>query len=647
MGGTNDPMSSRKKGRSDQGRKDDVESRAGWLAANGPILGIGVALVICVWVAFYPALDNDFVSWDDPTYVLERPEVLRPDDEGSSALWRTPVSLNYHPITMATLVWNSRQAARPHPGDPPDALPFIRTNIWLHALNTLLVLLFIHRLTRDVGIAAFCAAVFALHPMHVESVAWVSERKDVLYAFFLLAGLLTWSAWTRSRKAIWYVITVLLFTASCLSKAMAVIFPVLLVLIDFWEQRPLRAWRPWLEKAPLFVIALLIGLMAVDVQKGGDFHGLLHVDRALGTTAAVAGALPHSAMDQVRFGAYGYVMYLLRFLFPAGFSTFHPYPAAEARGLLFSAGPFILLAVVALSIWSLRKGRVVFFGMAFFTICVALVLQFLPVGRAVMAERYTYLAYIGLSFVLASGIAHWIGDRPSAARIWSGIVAAIILLFIPLTRAQVEVWQNTRTLFQQVIERYPKDPDAYADLGSWYGKRSGQEHAPALLDSAGMILAQGVNAGASSGPLFEALATYYGSKGLADSALVWFDRAVATGPVTGQLMHNRAMARYSKDPQGCLADIDRAIQLGHSHVGASYAMRARVHYRLTGYPAALQDITTAIEHFDQRTADAYLLRAYCHHQLGHNAEAEADARTVLRLDPNSAQAKELLRVLDG
>jgi tetratricopeptide (TPR) repeat protein len=607
------------------------------------LYGTMLVLFIAVWVAFSPALDNDFVSWDDPTYVLENPTVLHPNDAHSADLWRTPVSLNYHPLTMMTLVWNSRSADRPRPSDPPNAHPFILTNIWLHALNTLLVLLFIHRLTRgNLPVAAFCAVVFALHPMHVESVVWVSERKDVLYTFFFMAGLVTWLKWSREGKPIWYAATVLLFTASCLSKAMAVVFPLVLVLVDVWERRPLQAWRPWSEKAPLFAISLFFGLMAMNVQSGGDFHGLLHVDRALGTTVAVAEKLPYTALDQLRYGAYGYVMYLVRFVFPAGLGTFHPYPEGDARGLLFWTGPFIVVAVVAFAIWSLRKGRAVFFGIGFFTVCVALVLQFLPVGRAVMAERYTYMPYIGLAFLAAFGMDHLLREHPSRGRIWAGITAGVALVFIPLTRAQTDVWQNTRTLFRQVIRNYPGDADAYAILGSWYGKRSGQEHAPALLDSAGMVLMEGARAGASSGPLFEALATYHGSQGRTDSALVWFDRAVAKGPVTGQLMHNRAMARYTSDPKGCMEDLERAIQLGHGRVGESYALRARARYRDGQYAGALEDIATAMDRFGHRRADAYLLRGLCQYRLGQKEQAASNAREVLKLEPNSAQAQELL-----
>ena len=606
------------------------------------LYAITAALMAAVFVAYAPALDNDFVSWDDPTYVLERPEVLKPSEAGDARLWRMPVSLNYHPLTMRSLAWNSRNAPRVGPLRTPDPRGFILTNIWLHALNTALVLLLVRGLARSGLVpAAFTAMVFALHPMHVESVAWVSERKDVLYTFFLLAALISWMRWLREARWWWYALALALFVASCLAKAMAVVLPMLMLLLDVWEQRPFRSLRTWVEKLPFFGVSLLFGLIALNVQSGGDFHGLLAVDRALGVTGAVAEKLPYTGFEQFRFGAYGYVMYLVRLFWPAGFSTFHPYPEGDDLPILFLAAPVLMPLLLVVAVLLRRRSPAWSFGLLFFTVCVLPVLQFLPVGRAVMAERYTYIAYIGPAFALGLLMQHLLAGRP---RTWAiAAVAAPGLLLLPITRMQADVWQNTASLFGQVIQRYPTSPDGYSILGSWYGKRSAQERAPALLDSAGLMLRQGVRAGAHSSPLFEALATYYGSKGITDSALVWFDRAVAEGPVTGQLMHNRAMARYERDPAGSADDLAKAIAIGHVRVGESYALRARLHYRAQRWDEALAEMDAAIRRFGHERADAYLLRGLAAYQLGRRNEARQDAEEALRLDPRLGQAQELLR----
>ena len=603
-------------------------------------------LFFAVWLAYAPALDNSFVSWDDQDYVTERPEVLNPTSANLAALWRKPVSLNYHPVTMMTLAWNSHNATHDRRTGLPEARPFITTNIFLHALNTLLVLLFIHRLTRgNLAVAAFTALVFALHPMHVESVAWVSERKDVLYAFFLLAGLLTYLKWVRVKRPAWYAATVLLFLLACLSKAMAVVFPLMLLLVDLWEGRSWKDRWLWLEKVPLLAIALFFGLLAMDIQSGNDMHGMLDMDRELGRTVAVAESANIPLMDRLLAGGYGFTMYVVKFLLPVGLSTFHPYPDGGAKGALFVGCALFMLVALALSVWSLRRGKLVFFSMGFFTICLLLVLQFIPVGRAIMADRYTYLPYIGLAFLLASGIDLLLRKTAKRDRGWILVTAATGLILIPMTRGQADVWQNTSTLFKPVIALYPKSPDPYATLGSWYGTRSVREGRPQLLDSAGMVLSQGVRAGAASGPLFEAMGTYYGSQGRTDSALVHFSRAVAMGPVTGQLLHNRATARLGTDPAGASADLSRAIAIGHSAVGESYVLRSKANYRLRLFNEAFQDADTAITRYRIERGESYMMRALSLFELGRREEARKDALITLKLDPNNVQAARLMELL--
>lgn len=610
-------------------------------------LGIVMGLLfLAVWLAYAPSLDNSFVSWDDPDYVTERPEVLNPTSANLATLWRKPVSLNYHPITMMTLAWNSHNATRDRLTRLPEARPFIATNIFLHALNTLLVLLFIHRLTRgNLAVAAFTALVFALHPMHVESVAWVSERKDVLYGFFFLAGLLTYLKYARVKRPIWYAATMLLFTLSCLSKAMAVVFPLILLLVDLWEGRSWKDRRLWLEKVPLLAIALFFGLLAMNIQSGNDMHGLLEMNSELGRTVAVAETAQIPLLDRLLAGGYGFTMYVVKFLMPVGLSTFHPYTDGGVRGALFVGCALFMVAALAVAIWSWRRGKVVFFSMAFFTICLLLVLQFIPVGRAIMADRYTYLPYIGLAFLLGSGIDHLLRRTAKHDRSWILVTAATGLILLPLTRSQADVWQNTSTLFQPVIEHYPKSPDPYAILGSWYGKRSVREGRPQLLDSAGMVLSQGVRAGAASGPLFEAMGTYYGSQGRTDSALVYFSRAVAMGPVTGQLLHNRATARLDADPAGASADLTRAIAIGHSAVGESYILRSKANYRLRLFNEAYQDADAAITRYRIERGESYMMRALSLFEMGRRKESKKDALITLKLDPNNVQAARLMELL--
>src|SRR6185295_6514813 len=156
--------------------------------------------------------------------------------------------------------------------------------------------------------AFFAALLFGIHPMHVESVAWISERKDVLYCFFFLAACITYWRYLEKRAAPWLLATFVLFVLSCLSKGMAVVFPVVMMLLDFWKRRPVLEARSLIEKAPFFAVALLFGLIAMNVQAGGDFHGAFtRVDKGL---KGLADTLPVTPLQRLTLPCYGYLMYV-------------------------------------------------------------------------------------------------------------------------------------------------------------------------------------------------------------------------------------------------------------------------------------------------------------------------------------------------
>ncbi|HNM26352.1 MAG TPA: hypothetical protein PKL15_13015 [Saprospiraceae bacterium] len=256
------------------------------------------AILLLVYFAYQPALQNDFVNWDDPTYVTENPLLLRPTPENKAALWSQPVSLNYHPLTMLSLAWNMDPAK-------PKARPFIATNIFLHVCNTALVFLFAYFLSRrKLLVAIFTALLFGIHPMHVESVAWVSERKDVLYTLFFMAALLSYLRYVRRGGWGWLAATLGLFVLSCLSKAMAVSLPLVLLLIDFYEGRLWQegkiVWRAVLEKIPFLVISLLFGVKAVEIQSAG----------AIGDFQAF------SLIQRIAIASYGFLFYLYKLFVP-------------------------------------------------------------------------------------------------------------------------------------------------------------------------------------------------------------------------------------------------------------------------------------------------------------------------------------------
>ena len=342
---------------------------------------ICVAVILLVtYFVFSPSLQNKFTNWDDDVYVLENPLVVNgkiPVKE----IFKSPVSANYHPITMLSLARNYQNGKLNPKGYHLESVVF-------HLLNIGLLFFFIFILTkRNLLMASIVALFFGIHPMHVESVSWISERKDVLYVFFFLSGLITYLKYRESKKIKWYLFTMVLFVLSCLSKGMAVVFPIVLLLIDYLLEIK-RERKLLTEKIPFFILALIFGVVAFKIQSG----------------IAISDTQFFSVWQRVMFASYGAMMYVVKFFIPMNLSAYYPYPTLNRNATIpffFYLMPFIFLGIIFSIYFFLRKERALIFGLLFYFISVALVLQFVSVGTVIMADRYSYLSYIGLLYVAA------------------------------------------------------------------------------------------------------------------------------------------------------------------------------------------------------------------------------------------------------
>jgi tetratricopeptide (TPR) repeat protein len=613
---------------------------------------IGLAAVLALTFAvFLPSLDNDFTNWDDTQYVLDNPLLAHPD---LGAIATTPIAANYHPLTILSLAANYRIS-----GLHPDS--YHALNLLLHLANTALVFAFVWMLSGGRRWTAIVTSLFfGIHPMHVESVAWIAERKDVLYAFFYLAGLIAYLKYLDRPSAWWWTATSLAFVASLASKPAAVVFPVVLLGIDWYRRRP---WSPRLilEKAPWFAASIATGLLTIAAQKAG-------------------GALEKQwdPLTKVLSAAYGLVMYAVKLIAPFRLSVVYPVPAPETGG----AGPVYYAALVAvlvgapIALYLLRKNRPALFGVGFFLVNIALVLQIVTVGKAVMADRYTYLPYIGLLLALA-----WPLDDAAAptkpGSTGPRALAAGFLVLLPVCLAatwnRCDVWQNSETLWSDAIRKDPaRSVDAYVNRGYYYQKAT-KEYEKALAD---YDRALAIDPGLSSAWIDRGM--LLSDLGKRDSALVCLDRAVALRPEYGLAWNDRGIVKLMNlDIAGGIADLSKAIALNPEYREA-YANRAigyslageheravedarRVLAFAPGQPAnylfyglvgtsllALGKDREAVEFLDDalrltpenepRRGGFYLARSEAWAALGERDRALADAREAMRLDPSIAAA---------
>ncbi|MCS7049569.1 MAG: tetratricopeptide repeat protein [Verrucomicrobiae bacterium] len=406
-----------------------------------PGLGAGTAVLLTL-IAHLPALWNDFVWWDDPTHVTQNPVIRALTWENLQAMFTQPIAKLYCPLTWLSFALDYQLWGR-------NPVGYHLTNLVLHAANVALVFALAHRLLAAERIwpAFFTAALFGVHPLRVESVAWVTERKDVLFTFFYLLAL--W-AWTRQARlpVVWT-----LFLAAALSKPTAVTFPVVLWLLSRWLGRPVTA----VQVAPFLVVSLVIGTVTVLAQATGPEQ-----------TIATAAAIPW----HVRPALVGYcaLFYVGKFLWPFALRPIYPTFDELHWSPVAYATAFIALTVLCFVLR--QKQPSLWRGWLFYLVTLSPTIGILPVGIHVVADRYSYLAILGLCLPLGSVGGQW--------RVARGVLVVVVPALMYLTALQTTVWRNTETLFRTVLDHDPTNLPALINLTKWYTAHGDLDTAIAL-----------------------------------------------------------------------------------------------------------------------------------------------------------------------
>lgn len=407
-----------------------------------PLL-LGLGLVLLTLVVYRPVLTYGFVNFDDGLYVTGNRQVQKGLTWDTFLwAWQANVASNWHPLTMLTHLLDVELYGL-------DGRGHHLTNLLLHLANVWLLFEVLRRMTGAVGASAFVAALFGIHPTHVESVAWIAERKDVLSGLFFLLTLGAWQSWVRGPTRWRYLTALLLFACGLLSKPMLVTLPCVLLLLDVWPFGRLRVgemrsprdlWiglRPLLiEKIPFFVLSAASSAVTVYAQEG-----------SLATLEAV------SIGRRVGNALVSYAVYLGKTVWPAKLAVFYPLPLSIPWWKGLAAGA-LLLALTALAVWRLRRQPYLAAGWLWFLGMLVPVIGLLQVGRQAMADRYTYLPSIGLFLILAWGARDLLGAIPAGRRrvVLAGGALAVVAALSVAAHAQVRTWQNSLTLFRHALK---------------------------------------------------------------------------------------------------------------------------------------------------------------------------------------------------
>ena len=407
------------------------------------IAAVCVVLTVVTVIAFRGVRSSDFLTYDDIGYILENQHVqLGVTMQNIAWAFTTFSAANWHPLT-----WISHMVDWSIYGNNPGGHHI--TNLCLHAANAVLLFLLLMYMTGFLGRSAMVAFLFALHPAHVESVAWIAERKDILCTFFWLATLLAYAWYVRKPSWKRFAWAVCGFACALMSKPMAVTLPFTLLLLDYWPLRRItfaretRArwfstyWKLCLEKWPLFIMAALSSVITIFAQRSG------------GTVAALQ-ALP--LWERLCNAAISYWRYVRIMLWPDPLTAYYYYDLHNIR--VFTAVLSVLALVLVTAVcWYFRKERpYCLIGWLWFLGTLAPVIGIMQVGEQAMAERYTYVPLIGLFIAVVWLAGDAVAKFPKIRVAAQLLAVAVIAACAVKTDAQVKVWKDSVTLFNHVLE---------------------------------------------------------------------------------------------------------------------------------------------------------------------------------------------------
>ena len=419
-----------------------------------------IAAAILVTLAIFPYLQTlsyNFVCYDDYFYVVSNPHV-RQGVTLPNIAWAFTNSRggNWHPLT-----WLSHMLDISIWGSKPAGHHF--TSVMLHAANTLLLFVIFSQMTGALWRSALVAALFAVHPLHVESVAWVAERKDVLSTFFGLLAVWAYFKYTRESSVRYYLLMLCLFGLGLMAKPMLVSLPCILLLLDIW---PLRRWKLWqigdeatvtfepkattqllLEKVPLVVLSAIFCIVTFISQSRAH-------------TISGGELLPLSS--RVANAIVGYYLYVEKLFAPVKLAVFYPYPG-HWRLRVIAASAFLLLVITLVAMVYRRRYPWLLVGWLWFIITLIPVIGLIQVGSQSIADRYTYIPSIGIFIMAVWSIPTTY--KSITLRAWIVAACAVIATLTLMTRVQASYWKDSRTLFTHADRVTQNNYVAHQNLG--------------------------------------------------------------------------------------------------------------------------------------------------------------------------------------
>ena len=465
-------------------------------------VGICIALAVLTWFVFSQTLWHDFINYDDPRYVYENTKITSGLSLSGIAWAFTHIhSMNWHPLTtmshMLDCQFYGLKAGWHH-----------FTNVLLHTIGVILLFLALQVMTGALWRSAFVAAVFAIHPLHVESVAWIAERKDVLSGVFFMLTLLAYAHYVRLPSLGRYMLVVFAFACGLMSKPMLVTLPFVLLLLDYWPLDRLKGqfWTRALEKLPLIAVSVGSSIVTLVAQKG-----------AVGWTEE----LP--ILERINNAIVSYVLYIWQMLLPINLAVFYPHPENRLPLWEIISSGLLLICATAVAI-AVRKRRPYFLtGWLWYLGMLVPVIGLVQVGWQGRADRYTYLPQIGLYVAVAWAVADLTARWRHQRTVISAAAILVIGLFSVAGWVQTSYWRDSETLFKHALAVTTNNDVAENNLGIVFLGQGKVDEAISLLQAA-------VDLRPDNSPAHENLAKALIQKGQVSDALIHYRKLLELQP---------------------------------------------------------------------------------------------------------------------
>ncbi|HRF99673.1 MAG TPA: tetratricopeptide repeat protein [Bacteroidia bacterium] len=504
-----------------------------------PTMMYALVLSMLIVAAYFKLFSANFISWDDGDVVLNNKHV---HDFDIKAFFTNYYVGNYAPITMIGfaidwLIFHGHAA-----GHHSMSLLF-------HLLNGVLVYKFAELVLKDNLKALICTLIFCFHPLQVETVAWVSAKNNLVYSVFFLLGLIYYSKFIIDGIKKHYFYALLFFILSVLSKPSAICFPLVLPLLDYLLKQKTDLKSIVVNKIPFIIVAVILGVATIYTRTEDKFINQSHA---------------YAIHERIGYAGYAILQYIYKFFIPINLSVIYPYPQDKVVSII--AG-YIVIVLLAFGLYKLYKSssKIIFFGISFFIINLLLVLQFIPFGEVLTADRYMYLPIIGICMALLSII-------PLKEKQLKITGIALVLVFGSLTFIRASVWKNSISLYSDIIKKYPHSFVALNSLGAEY-----------MLNK-----------------------NY-------DMSLRYLNAAINENTEYYKGYYNRGLLYAQTDRiKNAIRDFDKAIAL--KQYLKAYVARANAYYLLKDFSKAINDAESALKQ-DPNNPKANYVLANCYDDL--------------------------------